>query len=204
MVGLIARTPPEANPYATPLMMVPITSMVIGIADPAMSPGLLVTPVANTTLIIRAVLTGHATFGTFALAFISPGLYAGLVLSLAGRLFTNEQLVNPSWEPISLRGLGRRRPNQPRPPRYSSVDVALTLFAVSLLLNFSLAPSWLHYGLLPLLAGVEVLLVAGPAFLFAWLGRYPWRDVFSLRRPSALSALGALLIGLGMIPVIAG
>jgi len=197
MVGLLARNLREANAYATPLMMVPITSMLVGIADPAMTPGLLVTPVANTTLIIRAVLTGHATAGQFVLAFASAGLYAGLVLSLAGRLFTNEQLVNPAWEPLSLRGLSRR----PAKLRWPAVDEALTLFAVSLLLNFYLAPSWVHHGLLPLLMGVEILLIAGPAVLFSWLGHYPWREVFSLRRPSVSSIIGAALFGVGMIPV---
>jgi sodium transport system permease protein len=199
MVGLLARNLREANAYATPLMMVPITSMLIGIADPATTPGLLVTPVANTTLIIRAVLTGHATVADFALAFISSGFYAGLVLSLAGRLFTNEQLVNPAWEPLSLRGF--RLSGRDRPPRWPAVDEALTLFAVSMLLNFYLAPSWSHHGLLPLLLGVEILLIAAPAAVFAWLGRYPWKAVFSLRRPGALMLAGSLLMGIGLIPV---
>jgi sodium transport system permease protein len=199
MVGLLARNLREANAYATPLMMVPITSMLIGIADPATTPGLLVTPVANTTLIIRAVLTGHATVGAFALAFVSSGLYAGLVLSLAGRLFTNEQLVNPAWEPLSLRGF--RLSGRDRPPRWPAVDEALTLFAVSMLLNFYLAPSWTRHGLLPLLMGVEILLIAGPAVIFAWIGRYPWKAVFSLRKPSTAMLAGSLLMGIGLIPV---
>ncbi|MGA2232582.1 MAG: ABC transporter permease subunit/CPBP intramembrane protease [Tepidisphaeraceae bacterium] len=200
MVGLLARNLREANAYATPLMMVPITSMLIGIADPAVSPGLLVTPVANTTIIIREVLLGRATFGSFALAFASSGLYAGLVLSLAGRLFTNEQLVNPAWEPISLRGFSHRSHR----PRWPAVDEALALFSVSLLLNFYLSPSWIKAGLLPLLLAVETLLIAGPAIVFSWLGRYPWKEVFSLRRPGLAGFAGATLLGLGMIPLMNG
>jgi membrane protease YdiL (CAAX protease family) len=52
--------------------------------------------------------------------------------------------------------------------------------------------------------GVEILLIAGPAVLFAWLGHYPWREVFSLRRPSLSSVIGAILLGVGLIPVING
>jgi sodium transport system permease protein len=200
MVGLLARNLREANAYATPLMMVPIASMLVGIADPATTPGLLVTPVANTTLIIRGILTGHVNFQSFALAFISSGLYAGLVLSLAGRVFTNEQLVNPAWEPLSLRGFSRRAAQ----PRWPAVDEALTLFAVSLLLNFYISPSWLKHGLLPLLVGVETLLIAGPAVMFAYLGHYPWRAVFSLRRPSFAAVIGGALLGAGLIPVMEG
>jgi membrane protease YdiL (CAAX protease family) len=200
MVGLLARNLREANAYATPLMMVPIASMLIGIADPAISPGLLVTPVANTTIIIREVLLGRATFGSFALAFASSGLYAGLVLSLAGRLFTNEQLVNPAWEPISFRGFARRSHR----PRWPDVDEALALFSVSLLLNFYLSPSWIKHGLLPLLLAVETLLIAGPAIVFAKLGHYPWKQVFSLRRAKIAGFAGAALLGLGMIPLMNG
>jgi sodium transport system permease protein len=200
MVGLLARNLREANAYATPLMMVPIASMLVGIADPATTPGLLVTPVVNTTLIIRAVLTGHANAAAFALAFFSSGLYAGLVLSLAGRVFTNEQLVNPAWEPLSFRGFTSRS----RRPRWPAVDEALALFTVSLLLNFYIAPIWLRHGLIPLLIGVETLLIAAPAVVFSWLGNYPWREVFSIRLPRARSALGAIFLGVGMIPLMNG
>jgi sodium transport system permease protein len=107
IVGLVARNFREANSLATPVMMIPLASMLVAIAEPEMTPGLLVTPVANTTLIIREVLTGRITAGPFVLAFISSTVYAGLLLSLAARVFTNEQLVNPSWEPVSMRGLRR-------------------------------------------------------------------------------------------------
>jgi sodium transport system permease protein len=198
MVGMLARNLREANAYGTPLMMLPIASMLVGIANPAMTPALLVTPVANTTLIIRAVLTGRATVGAFALAFVSSGLFAGLMLSLCGRVFSNEQLVNPAWEPVSLRGLGRRAN---RPPRWPAMDEAIALFAVSLLLNFYISPSWVNQGLIPLLIGVEILLIAGPAIVFAWFGRYPIRDVFSLRPPKISALVGGLFLGLGMIPL---
>src|SRR5204862_7481889 len=59
IIGLLARNFREANSLATPIMMIPLASMLVGIAEPEMSWGLLVTPVANTTIIIREVMTGR-------------------------------------------------------------------------------------------------------------------------------------------------
>ncbi|HEX8522707.1 MAG TPA: ABC transporter permease, partial [Tepidisphaeraceae bacterium] len=85
IMGLLARNFREANALATPVMLIPLASMVVAIAEPAISPGLLVTPVANTTLIVREVLTGRAHTGEFIIAFVSSCVYAGLLLSLAAR-----------------------------------------------------------------------------------------------------------------------
>jgi sodium transport system permease protein len=109
IVGLLARTFREANSYATPAMLLPLASLALSIADVKPTPGLLVTPIANTTLIMRDMLRGRAAMGPFAVAAISSLFYAGLLLSLAARLFSNEQLVNPGWEPLSLKGLGGKR-----------------------------------------------------------------------------------------------
>ena len=199
IIGLIARNFREANHLATPVMMIPLASMLVAIAEPVMSPGLLVTPVANTTLIIKEVLTGRVTLGPFVLAFISSCVYAGLFLSLAGRLFTNEQLVNPSWEPISIRGL-RPALKRKRPWRLPAVDEALALFSIALLLSFYIAPSLQRFGLIPMLIVQQVLLLAGPAIVLAWLGKYRWVETFSWRRPAILALMGAVLLGVGLAP----
>jgi sodium transport system permease protein len=199
IMGLLARNFREANALATPVMLIPLASMVVAIAEPAISPGMLVTPVVNTTLIIREVLTGRATVGPFLIAFASSCLYAGLLLSLAARVFTSEQLVNPSWEPLSVsafrRGKGKNiRRSMPSP------DAALAIFAVSLLLNFYITPSLGHWNLIPLLIVVELVMVAAPALAVAWLVRYRWRETFSWRWPGwGMLAVG-LLVGVGMAP----
>lgn len=199
IIGLLARNFREANHLATPVMLIPLASMLIAIAEPPMSRGLLVTPVANTTVIIREVLTGRVTPGPFILASISSCVYAGLFLSLASRLFTNEQLVNPSWEPLSLKGLrpGRRRE---RPRRLPSVDEALALFSVALLLSFYVAPSLQRFGLVPMLLVQQVLLLAGPAILLAWIGKYRWIETFAWRKPALIALGGAVLLGIGLAP----
>jgi membrane protease YdiL (CAAX protease family) len=172
--------------------------MFVSITDPKATPGLLVTPTVNTTLVIRDVLAGQATPSAFLIAFVSSCLYAGLAISLAARLFTTEQLVNPAWEPLSVKGL--RQASRRSERRLPAIDEALALFAVSLLLLLYVSPSWMKWGFLPLLAGNEILLIAGPALLFAWVGRYRWVETFAWRRPSASATAGAVLLGLGALP----
>jgi sodium transport system permease protein len=199
ILGLLARNFREANAFATPVMLLPLTSLAVGIIEPAATPGILVTPVANTTVIIRDVLTGRATFGAFALAFASSLVYAGLMLSVAARLFSNEQLVNPAWEPLSVKGL-RRRGSGERPRRMPAVDEVLALCVVSLLLLFYVSPEWTQKGLMATLLGNELLLILAPALLLAWFGRWKWRETFSWRRAAPTALAGAALLGIGLSP----
>jgi sodium transport system permease protein len=198
VVALFARNYREANSYVTPVMLVSMAPMFVSIAEPKASLGLLVTPVINTSIVIRDVLTGQANAGSFLLAFFASCLYAVLMLSLAARIFSSEALVNPAWEPLSLKGF--RRGGRVRPPRFPAMDEALALFVVCLLLQFYVAPEWLRHGLLPTLAGTEVLLIAAPALLAARLFRYPWRETFAFRPPAPAAMVGAALLGVGAVP----
>jgi sodium transport system permease protein len=202
IVGLLARTYQEANAFATPVLLLPISAAAIGVADPETTTGLLMTPIANTTVIIRDVLTGRATVGAFLLAFGSSCLYAGLLLSAAARLFNTEQLVNPAWEPLSIKGLGRRRKGTRRVAPWPGVDEAVALFAVTLLLTLYVTPSLRHINLLGILFVTEVMLIAAPALALAWLRGYDWVQTFSLR-PGGWGALaGGALVGVGLIPLV--
>jgi membrane protease YdiL (CAAX protease family) len=51
-----------------------------------------------------------------------------------------------------------------------------------------------------MLAGNEILLIAGPALVAAWLGRYRWRETFAFRKTTPRALLGGLLLGLGTMP----
>ena len=201
IMGLLARNFREANAFATPVMLLPLASLAVGIMEPAASPAILITPIANTTVIIREVLTGRISAGPFLLAFAASGAYAGLVLSAAARLFSNEQLVNPAWEPLSVKGLRRTAGAQARGWwRIPSVDEALLLFFASLLLLFYVSPEWHKRGLLYNVLGNEALLILLPALLFAWVARWEWRETFALKPASASALLGAALLGIGLAP----
>lgn len=201
IVGLLARTFREANSYATPAMLLPLASLALSIADVKTTPGLLITPIANTTLVMRDVLRGKGSAGAFILMFCSSLVYAGLLLSLAARLFSNEQLVNPGWEPLSLKGLGRR--GGVRKARLPAVDEAIALFAVCLLLMFYIQPSLMPWGLFATLAISQVCLFFAPAALFALIGKWQWRATFKLRPPGMMAMAGGALLGLGLVPIVA-
>jgi sodium transport system permease protein len=200
IVGLLARTFREANSYATPVMLLPLASLALSIAEVKPTPGLLVTPIANTTLVMRDVLRDRATPGAFLLTYASSLLYAGLMLSVAARLFSNEQLVNPAWEPLSVKGLGRRGAG--RRPRLPAVDEAIALFAATLLLIFYVQPSLMRYSLYTMLTVTQVALIGGPTALFALIGKWRWRETFKLNRPPLLAIVAAVLLGVGLAPAV--
>ena len=203
IVGLSARNFREANAFATPVMLIPLAAMVIGIMEPPATPALLITPVANTTIIIRQVLTGRAESGPFLLAFASSCLYAGLILSAAGRVFSSEQLVNPAWEPLSLKGLRR---GGKRVRRLPAIDEALVLFCGCLLLLFYISPSILAHvrsegwKLLAAVVSTQLLLILLPTLLLAKSAGWNWTETFSLRRARGPLLLAATLIGAGLAP----
>src|SRR5205085_2725078 len=138
----------------TPVMLLPLLSLGVGILEPEPTVGVLITPIANTTVIIREVLTGRATAGAFVLAFASSLLYAGLMLSVAARLFSNEQLVNPSWEPVSMKGL-RSAGSVRKRRRLPAVDEVLALIVLTFLLQVYVAPSLRHLGLIPIVLVIQ-------------------------------------------------
>src|SRR5439155_1436316 len=86
IVGMLARNFREANSYATPLMLLPTTSLLVSLVEPKATPALLVTPIINTALIIKDVLIGRATLLAFVLAWVSSLVYAGVALGIAVRL----------------------------------------------------------------------------------------------------------------------
>jgi sodium transport system permease protein len=198
ILGLLARNFREANAFATPVMLIPLASLAVGIIEPAPTAGILMTPVANTTVIIREVLVGRATFGAFAMAFASSLVYAGLMLSVAARLFSNEQLVNPAWEPLSMKGF--KRSGAKRPRRLPAIDEALGLFVVSLLLLFYVSPSFIRFGLIPIVLVSQLALILAPALVWAWLARWRWSETFSWIRVSPLAVVGGGLVGIGLVP----
>ncbi len=203
LVGLFARNYREANSFATPVMLLSLIPVLISMGDPKATPALLVTPCVNTTLVIRDVLSGRGNVSDFAIAFGSSMVYAALMLSLAGRVFSSESLVNPSWEPLSLKGL-RKGAREKGARRLPEVDEALGLFALSLVLLFYVAPVWMKLPFLVLMVNVQLFLIAGPALAAAALFRYQWRETFSLAAAAPGRMIGGALLALGIIPFVYG
>jgi membrane protease YdiL (CAAX protease family) len=182
-------------------MLLPLASLALSIADVKATPGLLITPIANTTLVMRDLLRGKSSFGAFALTMVSSLVYAGLLLSIAARLISNEQLVNPAWEPLSTKGLGQRGAR--RKARLPAIDEAIALFALSMLLMFYVQPSLMKLGLYSMLAITQLGIIFAPALLFALLGKWQWRETFKLYPARARAVVAGILLGVGLVPVVA-
>lgn len=201
IVGLIARNYREANSFVTPVMLLPMASIFVSIAEPTATPALMLTPVVSTTVIMRDILVGHINWGFFFIAFASSCAYAGLMLSLATRIFSTEQLVNPGWEPVSLRGL---RGSLGKPAhRWPTIDESIALFAIMLVLQLYVGPTFMgHLPALVAIFAVQIILVTAPPLVLAWIGRYNWVEVFKLRMPDPLTVAGSALLGGGLVFII--
>lgn len=198
IMGLLARNFREANAFATPVMLLPLASLAVGIVEPRATPAVLVTPVANTTVIIREALTGRVAPAQFLLAFASSAAYAALMLGVAGRLFSNEQLVNPAWEPLSLKGFSRATAKLRN--RLPAMDEAMALFAVTLLLMFYITPSLRDFGLVRIVTVNQLVLILAPTVVLAKLARWDWTRTFSWRNVSPLALAGGAMLGAGLVP----
>ena len=127
------------------------------------------------------------------------------MLSVAVRLFSNEQLVNPAWEPVTFGWNRKKRAKQPR--RLPNIDGVLALFCVSLHHNrLAFNPSFSNWywprSCSTIVASMEGALIAAVRNSHgAFMPRYRWRETFSLNLPRAKDWLGATLMGVGLIPV---
>lgn len=199
VVGLMARNFREANSFATPVMLLPMASIFIAMMEPAMTTGILLTPVASTTVIIREVLLGHAAAQPFLLSFGASLFYAALMLSVAVRMFSNEQLVNPAWEPISLRSPFKR---SSRPRRLPTIDGALALTAITILLPLYFIDVLQKLNVIGAAFVVQGVIIAGTTLLFAVIARYKWQETFLLYRPHVGQLIAAVFIAVGVVPLV--
>jgi sodium transport system permease protein len=99
---------------------------------------------------------------------------------------------------------GFKRSGAKRPRRLPAVDEALGLFVVSLLLLFYVTPSFIRFGLIPIVLVNQIALVLAPALLWAWLARWRWAETFSWRVLGPTAIFGGALIGIGLVPWVQG
>jgi sodium transport system permease protein len=100
-----------------------------------------------------------------------------------------------------LRRAGQRTRGGVPHRRLPTVDAALALFSLTLLLYFYVAPSLEpRVGLIAAITLQQICLLAGPALLLAWLANYNWVETFSLRKPAMTAIAAAVLLGVGLSP----
>lgn len=179
-------------------LLTPVFTVIVIAASAAIMPGIQLgpwtsfLPVVSMVLLIKEVMVGEASMQMGFAVLVSSGVWAGLALLLAARIFRQEQLLlggGGSWRSV----LAPRR----RPDGLPSPSAALLLFA--LILPSAFYGSMLLSGStgrpLPVLA-VELAGILLPTLLLALSLRFSVRDTFSLRLPPLVAFVPATLIGL--------
>ena len=199
-----ARTFKEAQNYMMPVMMCAlIPAMVVSYMPSVRLQGaLLVVPVANVVLMIRELFLGNQDVGAMAIALLSTCFYAVVAVMVAARLYGNEAVLFSDVG--SYKTLLKRRFLKPR--ERPSASAALLLLAVIFPVNFYWQSSMLdlqgtRQQAYFTLAVSQVLIMAAPAIALAWYFKLDLRKTFSLRRPSNVHILGAVLMAASAFPV---
>ncbi|HYT89282.1 MAG TPA: type II CAAX endopeptidase family protein, partial [Gemmataceae bacterium] len=202
-VTSFARSFKEAQAYLIPLMLVSLAPGLIGMMPGLKLEGLYaVTPLLNIVLLARDLLDAKAAVepALAAVVILSTSVYALAAIALAARIFGAEGVLyseQGNWSDLF------RRPARPRAtPTLTSALGCLALlfpayFVVASLLRW--APleerQWLQvlatfvlFALLPLLA--------------AFRGRVRVVSAFRLRGGTWIAYPAAVLLGLGLVPVV--
>lgn len=196
----------EAQTYIMPLFLIVVLPALVSALPGTELRGLwLVIPIANLCLLMKALFLQQASLNQIAMVFVSSCAYAGAALSLAVRLFSQEEVIFPREHSFAvLRGrLFSRRPQPPGAlePRIGVSD-ALMAYAIVFPLSYfigALAPRTS-----PLL-GLSIQqwgAILGVPLAIAWLARLDLRQTFLVRPARPLALLGmflALLGGMGLI-----
>ncbi len=203
-VTSFAKSFKEAQAYLIPLILMSLGPSLISLAPGlTLGPGLAVTPLVNMVLLARDIFDGQPLGPTALLVVASSILYAVAALGLAARVFGSDAVLygsELSW------GDMLRRP--PRPQTHLKTHTAVLTLAF-LLPVYILAAGLVARGgaqHLPSLIVASCLVTtllfgAVPTFV-TWFQRVPLPEGFRLHGASWGSWLGAVLIGVGLWPLV--
>ena len=191
-VSIFARSFKEAQNYLTPLYLVAIVPIIISsLPGVTLNTSYAAMPILNVTLLMKEVLVKVPSAQLIAIVFISNLAYAMLSLRLAVKIFKSEQVLlsgkfgfSEAWSELTN---GKRMPSASTAICYA----ALTLIAFLYIGGLLQKPEYLVPGLI----ASQFLILGLPPILFAKWQKYDFKEVFSLRMPTALQTVGVLIMG---------
>ena len=198
-----ARSFKEAQAYLIPLMLVSLAPGLVGMLPGLKLTGLYaVTPLLNIVLLGRDLFGGHASLSMAVVVVFSTLAYALAALAGAARIFGAESVLyseQGSWSDLL------RRPAEPREaalPAGALLCLAF-LFPLNFVVNSMLGADALDANtrLLLQVLGTLLLFAVLPLLVAAW-GRLRWSSAFNLRTASWLGLVGAVLLGIFLIPLV--
>jgi sodium transport system permease protein len=203
-IAVRAQSFKEAQNALTPVQLAStLPIIVITLPGIGFNAALAAVPVVGIAMMFRELMTGSARWVPSLVAFGTTVLYAALALRFAARAFGREDVLFGGGPATAPRGRWRERMAAWRsgPRRVPTPAEALVFVAAIALLYFHAGSALIaalgERGLL--LSEWGLLLVPTLALLF--LGPFDARRTLALRRPSARSLAGALLVALGGIPL---
>jgi ABC-2 type transport system permease protein/sodium transport system permease protein len=199
-----ARSFKEAQAYLIPLMLASLLPGMIGMVPGLHLEGpLAVAPLINIVLLARDLFDGHANPLSAAVVVLSTSLYAVAAIAVAARTFGAEAVLyaqQGGWGELF------QRPQRPRATATaSSALLCLALmFPLSVVLNrliveFREEPA---KTILAVQAATTVTLFGACPMLGAWFGRVLPISGFRLKLPGLFACIAALLLGVGLWPLI--
>ncbi len=190
-VGAFARDFKDGQNFLTPILMGLLAPLMVTTMPGIELNGYLAfAPIVNIALMMKAVFLNEWKADLIFLVLISSLTYAMLALTLAARIFEqNNLLLGGKQSVVSIFDFSRRAGARP------TAGVSMLAFSVALVLAFyaSLA---LEGKALPLVLLVtQVGFFLAPALLLAWGKGFDLRAAFSLRTMGPSGIAGCILIG---------
>ncbi len=204
VITSFARSFKEGQAYLIPVMMVALAPGLMSLKPDLQLTGIwAVTPLVNIVLLSRDVLSGNPQWSTGLVAIVSTLFYAAMAITMAARFFGTANVLYGQDEGIA--SFFRR-------PRQSSRSASASL--AMLCLAFLFPASFLWQGLLARFEerSTEFLMVmaaTGLVVVFAFIPgllavfhRVKLLPGFNLRRSSILCYVAAILLGVGLGPLL--
>ena len=190
-VALLARDFKEAQNFVTPFyILILLPAMLVAVPDSKLTATTVFIPVANVALLFKDLLIDQASWEHVFLVFLCTAVYALMALVVAVWLFQREQVILA--EEKGLPFTFRRCAFAPRP--VPTIGLSLSLFALALLLLFYVASYFQSRQIISGLLITQWVLLLLPTVAILWYVRIDLRRSLSLRLPSPVHVLAAILL----------
>lgn len=199
-----ARTFKEAQNYMMPVMMASIIpALVVSYMPTIRLEGvLLVMPVANIVVLIRELFLGNANPSAMGICLLSTCFYAVSAVVVAAKLYGHEAVLFSdvgSYKSLLVRRF--IRPESRPWPALALLTLAVLFPAYFYWQSYLVDPGESAARFRIVLGLSQILLLAVPPIFVAWYLKIDLKETFSLRMPSLLHTVGALLMAASIVPV---
>ncbi len=197
-LAVLARSFKEAQNFVTPFFIVIMFPLFLTAMPGVRLEGMnLFVPIANVALLFRELLAGKAGMEAVFLVLLSTCVFAALALLLAARLFQREDVVLSEERGLAL----SLRRNLIAPADTLTPGGAVGLFGLIMLLLFYIGTTVQTWHFVAGLLVTEWVLLLLPTLLLLRFLRVRPVPALGLRAPRMRALLGALALGLALLPL---